>query len=257
MDHQWGTGLTPSGKPHYESMRAAGNLAPAPVPGWDFFCLNFDGNRSITLNGIHNTSNLPFVHQTGPTPPGKMTSQVVGKYMDSFGVPFNVSGMLIVDEWRKSDHSPNPAKYGDTHTWFPHRWSFELMEPVLPKVLRCFHLVPICPQTQALFFANGSQYVEAAVDIIEGRGDGEGVKIGMGTAESVGYANNTETTLNLAGIAPTPDVLALIKEAYTVTDAMKILSLGYLALDPAHKAKLDALMACGSFPPAARPMSCS
>jgi predicted secreted hydrolase len=122
MDHQWGTGLTPTGSPRHESVRAAANLQPAPVPGWDFFVMHLKGNYSITLNSVHTAENMPFVHQTGPVPPGPMQAAVTGKYMDAYGVCFNVSGQLTIDDWRKSDHSPNPAKYINTETWMPHGW---------------------------------------------------------------------------------------------------------------------------------------
>jgi thiamine monophosphate synthase len=49
---------------------------------------------------------------------------------------------------------------------------------LVPAKQRSLRLVPICDKTQALFFANSAQYIEAAVDVL----DADGVRIGDGTS---------------------------------------------------------------------------
>ena len=246
MDHQWGTG----GGSRHEALRAA-SLENTSVPGWDFFWMNFDGPYSMTLNSLHTTANLPFINQTGPTPPPKMTAAVVGKYMDPFGTAFNVSGQLTVTDWRKTDHSPNPAKYANPGTWVPHGWSFALEEKVVPERLRSFTAVPLNDTAQALFFASGHQYVEAPTRLL----DAEGHMVGTGFSEAVGYPDNVPNILTLAGVPVTPEILALIAKSNLITPEMKIAAYFYLLIK-AHKDELDRLVACGSFPATARPANC-
>ena len=109
FDHQWGLGLAPNGSPRPDVLRAAANLNPSKSLGWDFFVANFfDGPRSLTLNSIHDADSARFLNQTGDKPPGTLTAPVIGKYMDPFGVLFNISGLLEIDDWRKTGPAPDP-----------------------------------------------------------------------------------------------------------------------------------------------------
>jgi predicted secreted hydrolase len=247
FDHQWGIGLCPSGVPRHEVMRASANLQPQGQ-GWDFFALDLDGPVSFTFNSLHDQSSLPFLRQTGPTPPGVMTAPLVGKYMDPAGTVFNVSGTLRVAKWRKTDHTPDAAKYPNVPTWVPHGWEIALTEPVVPEPLRRLALEPLSDGANTLFFANGSQYVEAAVRV---RGSG-GEVVGRGFAEATAYADNLHNAMHLAGV---PADLAPLFAAQPPSTLMKLLSWLYM-LKPGSQAALKKLIACGSFPPPARPTDC-
>ncbi len=79
LDHQWGT----SGNPKLEVLRAAGNLAPAGPGGWDFFPMNFTGNRAMVVYFLHTADFLQFYGVTDDQPkPGTMTVPVKGQYVD-------------------------------------------------------------------------------------------------------------------------------------------------------------------------------
>ncbi|HEX8457723.1 MAG TPA: lipocalin-like domain-containing protein [Pyrinomonadaceae bacterium] len=250
LDHQWCLAMSPSGSPRHEVMRAAANLNPQPELGWDFFAINFDGDYSMTLNSIHDQESLKFIRQTGETPPPAMTAPVVGKYMDACGTPFNISGQLKVTDWRKTQHSPNPEKYQSVGTWVPHGWEFTLQERVVPERLRKFRMEPIADEAQAFFFANGSQYVEAAVRLI----DADEKMSGVAYAEAVAYVDNLPTILRLAGL-PVNDENTALFTAAPPSPEMVALSLLYF-LQPGAHAELDRLIKCGSFPPAPRPTNC-
>jgi hypothetical protein len=250
FDHQWGLGLVPTGASRYASLRASANLAPQSVPGWDFFLMNFDGPYSMTLNSLHSEKNLPFINQTGPKPPPPMDAPVVGKFMDRYGTVFNVSGQLRVSEWRKTNHTPNPAKYTNVPTWVPHGWEITLQEKVVPEHLRRLLITAICDDAQALFFANGAQYVEAATDLI----DANDKKMGRGYAEAVSYVDNLPTIISLAGMPVTDELLALFKTT-PPSLLMKLGSFLYL-LQPWARQEVDRLLQCASLPPTARPSTC-
>ena len=250
FDHQWGLGMVPSGSPRQEVMRASANLHPT-VFGWDFFVANVekDGRPySFTFNSIHDGKSLPYLKQTGPEPPPNMEAGLVGKYVDPFGVEFNVSGRLTVSAWKKTDHTPNPEKYPNNPTWVPHGWEFELTEPVVPEDLRRLRMVPICDSAQALFFANGAQYVEAATVVLDGASN----EVGSGFSEATAYVDNLAGILGLAGIPVNEENLALFSEE-KVGPALWAESLWCWL---AHQKQFKALLACGSFPPAARPLEC-
>jgi predicted secreted hydrolase len=249
FDHQWGVGLAPSGAPRPEVMRASANLQPPQGQGWDFFALNLDGPVAFTFNSLHDQSSLPFMRQTGPTPPGVMTSPVVGKYMDPAGTVFNVSGTLRIARWRKTDHTPNAARYPNTPTWVPHGWEFTLTEAVVPERLRRMTLEALQDGANTLFFANGSQYVEAAVRVRDAGGEA----VGHGFAEATAYADNLHNVMHLAGV---PAELEPLFRADPPSLLMKVLS-GLYMLNPGNQATLKKLIACGSFPPPARPTDCA
>lgn len=251
FDHQWGTGLTPTGSPRYESLRASANLSPQKPVGWDFFVMNFDGGSSMTLNSIHTAASVKYTHQTGPTPPSDVPPvAVVGKYMDPYGTVFNVSGLLTITDWRKTDHYPNPEKYKSTPTWVPHGWTFVLEEKVVPEQLRTLTAEPITDDAQALFFSQGAQYVEAATRLM----GADNKRVGVGYSEAVGYVDSHESTLLLAGLPATEEMQKLFNEA-PPTWLMKFLSFLYM-LQPTAKAEVQSLIACGSFAPSPRPFGC-
>src|SRR5687768_5178181 len=89
LDHQWGTGMVPNGAPVVEVMRALSNLEPSAPGGWEFFALNLEDGGGITLSHMHTPADLPWMFQTGPTPPPTRPAvPVSGKYMDRFGTTF-------------------------------------------------------------------------------------------------------------------------------------------------------------------------
>jgi predicted secreted hydrolase len=247
FDHQWGVGLLPQAAPPVEALRAAANLNAGGPGGWDFFTANLDGPHSLTLNASHTSEMERFLNQSGATPPGPLTgARVAGKYMDPFGTVFNVSGTMDIDDWRKTQPAANPAKYPNTEIWVPHGWRFTLLEGVLPDNLRELRYRPICDSAQALTYANGARYVEAACRVFDAKGE----RIGIGYSEAVGYVDSLRTFLSLAGLPVTEEALALFR-APPVDPALWLESLLYMA-DPAHQAELKRITACGSFPPGPR-----
>jgi len=244
FDHQWGLGLAPGGAPRHEVLRASANLSPAGS-GWDFFVANLEGPYSFTFNAGH-TDSAAFMRQTGPTPPGTMHSPLVGKYMDPYGTVFNVSGTLAVTAWKKADHSPNRALYDNVPTWVPNRWEFALVEPVVPERLRKLTFEPICDDANALYFGNGSQYVEAATRVL----DASGTCVGTGYSEATAYVDSLGTTMHLAGV---PREQIDVFRNHAPSTAMKLMSEAYVLL---HQGTLKELLACGSFPPGPRPAGC-
>lgn len=201
FDHQWGV----LGVPRTEVLRAASNLMPAGPGGWDWFEMQFDGDRQITVVGMHNHDHIQYYFQDGPTPPGTMSIKVTGKYMDEHGTTMEATGVLNVTDWVKSDQTPDPTRYWSTTTWHPNRWEFEFDAPVSPE-LRNIILVPFNPKGSLAFWNAGQQYQEAPVHILNASGD----KIGRGYAESVSYANTNKNRLELAGMPTTPEMLALL-----------------------------------------------
>jgi len=250
FDHQWGLGLAPNGSPRHAVLRASANLNSTLSAGWDFFVANLDGPYSLTLNSIHDADSLKFMNQTGPQPQGTMHAAVVGKFMDRYGVQFNVSGTLDIDQWRKTGPAPNPAKYPNTPTWVPHHWIFRLTEGVVPIHLRKLEARAICDDANALQFANGSRYVEAALDYY----DAAGKAVGTGYAEAVGYVDARIARLSLAGLPTTPEVQALFAEP-KMTPSLWLESFIYM-LSPANQAELKRLGACAQFAPGPRPLNC-
>lgn len=252
FDHQWGLGLAPTGSPRQDVLRATANLSPSKSLGWDFFVANFfDGPRSLTLNSIHNADSARFLNQTGDKQPGTLTAPVVGKYMDPFGVLFNISGLLEIDDWRKTGPAPDPAKYPNTPTWVPHHWIFTLTEGVVPENLRKLEARAICDDANALQFANGARYVEAAIDYF----GADGTAVGTGYAEAVGYLDALVTRLSLAGLPTTPESQALFREG-PIPLALWLESVAYM-LSPANQAEFKRLTACAQFAPGPRPLDCA
>lgn len=243
MDHQWGLGMLPTSVPRYPVMQAAGNLS-AGGPGWDFFALNLDDGSALTLSSLHTAESAKFSNQTGPTPPGAMTLQVAGKYMDPYGVVFNASGTITVSEWAQTDSTPNPDKYVNTPTWVPHGASFTLLEGVLPDNLKQFTLEHICKSAQCLWYGEGMRYVEAAVNVI----GADGTRIGAGYQEAVGYPNTLTTILSLAGMPATPEILALFQKQ-PLPPGLVLESLIFFLM---NQDAFKALISAGSLPPSPR-----
>jgi predicted secreted hydrolase len=201
FDHQWGNFLA---VPNSEVLRAAGNVAPAGPRGWDWFMAQFHGSREITLAGPHSTENMAFYQQTGPNPPGTMTVDVIGKYMDPDSVTTSIQGKLEVTDWVLSVDTPSPETYPPTYSWYPNKWEFTFGEDV-PEDIRVFTMEPIVSSGQSGFFANTVQYSEGAVYLIGPNGE----DLGRGFAESTGYANTLPNMLRLIGIPATAENLEL------------------------------------------------
>lgn len=232
FDHQWSTGLG-GGAPRTEVLRAATSLSPSAPEGWDWFMAQFDDDRQLTLAAAHTIENRAFYFQTGATPPGTMTAPVTGKFIDHDGSVRDVSGSLVVDEWIRSEDSPDPSRYWPTGTWYPNRWVFELAAD-LPAEARTFTMTPVVQSGQSGFFANGAQYSEGAVELR----DGGGTIVGRGFAESVDYADTTANVLALAGLPVTAEMLALF-QAQHPTPALAAESAAYVA---AHADELAAAL---------------
>lgn len=248
FDHQWGTGMVPAGAPTSEVMRAAANLnTAARAPGWEFIVMNFPDGSALTLNHLHTPADLPWLNQSGPTPPPvRPAVSIVGKYMDAYGTCFNVSGMLTIDAWARGATSPDAGTYPISNVWFPFGWTLEMCDTLLPERLRSLRLNPIGSDPSAMFFANTSQYCETPVTIVDANGE----VYGRGFCESVGYASSTASAVALAGL---PADVAQQINPVPPSPLLKLLSLVNVTL---NKKELDAVIACGSLPPAARDCGC-
>jgi predicted secreted hydrolase len=201
FDHQWGNLAAVANS---EVLRAAGNVAPAGPRGWDWFMAQFNGSREITVAGPHSIDNMIFYQQTGPNPPGTMTVDVFGKYMDPDSVTTSIQGKLAVTDWILSVDTPSPATYPPTYSWYPNKWEFTFGDDV-PEDIRVFTMEAIVSTGQSGFFANGAQYSEGAVYLIGPNGE----DLGRGFAESTGYANTLPNMLRLIGIPATSENLEL------------------------------------------------
>ena len=133
----------------------------------------------------------------------------------------------------------------------PHHWTFTLTEGVVPENLRKLEARAICDDANALQFANGARYVEAAIDYF----GADGTAVGTGYAEAVGYLDALVTRLSLAGLPTSPETQALFREG-PITPALWLESFTYM-LNPANKAEFKRLVACGQFPLGPRPLDCA
>jgi hypothetical protein len=227
FDHQWGT-LAAVGQS--EVLRAATNLTPRAPAGWDWFMTHFTGNRQITAFSIHSNERLEFYRQMGTTAPGTMTVPLKAKFMDADAATHDVIGTLSVTEWILSIDTPAPVVYPPTYTWYPNRWEFEFGDDV-PEDIRSFVMVPIVQTGQSGFFANGAQYSEGAVYLL----DPSGADLGRGFAESVGYAFTLPNQLRLVGVPVTDDSITLYSNT-APDDGMVLASQAYTYL---HGAELQ------------------
>ena len=231
FDHQWGY---LSGAAATPVMRAAAWASDPQPLGWDWFMTHLTQDRQITMFAPHAKSLAEFYEQAGPTPPGTMTVQIKGTMMNADRATSMVVGTLEVNDWIKAEHSPNPARYLVTDTWYPNRWHFTFGEDV-PADIREFIMTPIVDEAQAGFFANGAQYAEGAVVITAP----DGTELGRGFAESVSFADTRRTVHRLAGV---PDTDAEIK-ALSLRTAPKALALLNIAYVLTHQADLNEILA--------------
>jgi hypothetical protein len=199
LDHQWGT----SGNPKLEVLRAAGNLAPAGPGGWDFFPMNFTGNRAMVVYFLHTADFLQFYGVTDDQPkPGTMTVPVKGQYVDENDNPTQVTGTLSVTDWISATTTPDPAQYPVTHVWHPNNWVFNFPNPTtVPAELQNLTLTPITTQPSTLFFSGGAQYQEAPSNIT----NGDNLVVGTGYGESTGYAGIGAVKTNAFALAGLPN----------------------------------------------------
>ena len=137
----------------------------------------------------------------------------------------------------RADHSPDPARYAPTGTWYPARWEFRFDDGV-PADIAVFSMTPIVSEAQSGFFANGAQYCEGAVVLR----DAQGRDVGRGFAESVAYADTRRTVHRLAGLDASDDAVAALGDPEP-TAAEKIANTLYVA---AHKKELEAVVAASA-----------
>lgn len=234
FDHQWGA---IDGVPRSAVLRAANN-AQEPAPGgWDWFMAQFDGDRQLTVFAPHANARRAFYEQNGPNPPGTMTAAVAGTYMDADRRTRIIRGTLDITDWVRADHSPDPARYLVTDTWYPARWQFRFAEGV-PDDIATFTMTPIVREAQSGFFANGAQYCEGAVVLH----DAEGRDVGRGFAESVAYADTRRTIHRLAGLDESDEAIAALRPP--APSAAERLANGlYVAT---HKKELEEIIAASA-----------
>lgn len=215
-DHQYGTGMMPSGNPRTEALRAVTNVTAAlkgEVPdGWDWLMFQFDDNTEMSLASLHTLKNKSFYEQTGTNPPGTMQAGASGNFVRADGSYKTVKATIEVPKWIKSKISYGP--YLPSNTWYPDRVKVMVEDDELHQ--REVYMVPIVSNGQQGYFAHGSQYSEGAVYLE----DKDGKRIGRGFLESTGYVDGVPQILDMLGIAATADTLKLMKPS--VLDAAQI-----------------------------------
>jgi predicted secreted hydrolase len=205
FDHQWGTSLVAS--PRSDVTRAAKNLDPSTLHGWDWFMAQFDDGRQISGSSLHTEENLNFFFQDGDEAPGVMEAPVNGRLMVGDGSVQLIKGTVVIDDWIRSTGSPDPDIYTPTNTWYPNHWTYTFGEDT-PEELRTFSLTPIVDGGQSGFFAHGPQYSEGAAIVTDAAGN----EIGRGFGESVNYANTIDLMMELAGLPGTDHMIALLQD---------------------------------------------
>ncbi len=126
------------------------NIKLDPKPsGWDWFMVQVTGDRQVTVFAPHDNEHKEFYEQTGTTPPGVMTVQVSGTYMDANKETAMARGTLQITDWIKADHSPNPERYLITNTWYPNGWSFTFDEVVPADIRQTAHRLAGLPGSAA------------------------------------------------------------------------------------------------------------
>lgn len=202
FDHQWGYLST---TPRSHVLKAAKYSSTPDPEGWDWFMVQFTGDRQVTMFAPHSNEYIDFYFQTGDNPPGPMTRRVGGTYMDTDKSTRLVWGTMVVDDWVKVERSPRPDRYPPTHTWHPNHYQFTFDD--LPSDVADFTLTPIVDGGQSAFFATGIQICEGAVVVK----DSSGSDIGRGFAEAVNYADATPNMVRLAGVPDTADMVELLR----------------------------------------------
>jgi hypothetical protein len=232
FDHQWGTSLVAS--PRTEVTRAAKNVGPVTIAGWDWFMAQFDSGHQLAGGALHTVENLPFYFQTGDTPPGPMEAPVKGRLMVGDGSVKLIEGTVLIDDWVKSTGSPDPDLYWPTNTWYPNHWSYTFGEDV-PEEVRSFTMEPIVAGGQSGFFATGAQYSEGAVILRDAAGN----EAGRGFGESVNYADTVANIMALAGLPDTAELRELLQQQ-APSDELIAESMAYVV---AHQDELNAVIA--------------
>jgi predicted secreted hydrolase len=200
FDHQWGF---LSGVSEHEVLRASQAIdAPNPA-GWDWFMAQLTGDRQVTMFAQHRNEDREHYFDDGADAPATMTRRVGGTYMDETGATSLVWGTMVIDDWVKVEHTPDPDRYPATHTWHPNHYRFAFDD--LPDDISTFTMTPIVEGGQSAFFSHGVQICEGAVVVA----DAEGNDIGRGFAEAVNYADTLANSLRLAGLPVTDEMLAL------------------------------------------------
>jgi hypothetical protein len=203
LDHEWGT----TGNPKQEVVRAALNLAPGGPGGWDFFPMNFSGNRAMVVYFLHTAAFAQFYGVSDDQPkPGTMTVPIKGQYVDANDNATEITGSLNVTDWVSATTSPDPSRYPVTHVWHPNKWVFTFTDPTpVPVDLQNLTMTPITTQPSTLFFSGGVQYQEAPSNVT----NGDNVAVGTGYGESTGYAGIPAVQANsfaIAGLPNTPNL---------------------------------------------------
>lgn len=202
FDHQWGYLST---VPRSHVLKAAKYSSTPDPEGWDWFMVQFDGDRQVTMFAPHSNEFIDFYFQTGDDPPGPMTRRVGGTFMDADKSTRLVWGTMVVDDWVKTEHSPRPDRYPPTHTWHPNHYRFTFDD--IPEEIATFTLTPIVSGGQSAFFATGIQICEGAVVVA----DPKGTEIGRGFAEAVYYADGHPNMVRLAGVDDTDEMVELLR----------------------------------------------
>ncbi len=232
FDHQWGSSLVSS--PKSEVTRAAKNLTPPTIGGWDWFMAQFDDGFQIAGSALHTEENLIYYFQTGDTPPSAMEAPVKGRLMTGDGTVKLVNGTVLVNDWHQSTSTPDPDLYWPTGTWYPNHWTYTFGEDV-PEQIRTFSMKPIVEGGQSGFFANGAQYSEGATFVFNEAGE----DVGRGFGESVNYADTLDNIVAIAGLEMSPEMESLL-QAPQPSRQLQAESLSYVSK---HQEELNEVIA--------------
>jgi predicted secreted hydrolase len=240
-DHQWGTGFMPPGAPQHGVLRASQNLSQPAPGGWDWFMFQFypdaniskDGEVQITVAALHTLANQAYYKQSGPTPPPVMVADFNGKYIDPKNNAVPITGTMTVSKWVQVNFSPDPKVYLPTNTWYPAHYEFSITGTAVSPAISHFFVTPLIASGQTGFFGNGLQYTEGGATIT----NASGTEIGRGFAEGTGWADNTETVIQLAGLQVNAETKSFMK-APVPSAWMKIISTLWIWIKGAELKKL-------------------
>ncbi|MCL5795153.1 MAG: hypothetical protein M1338_02250, partial [Patescibacteria group bacterium] len=196
MDNQWTAGIMPAGYADNIFIRALSNILnwyKGQTPqawGWDWVEAQFDDNTGVTISSMHSVQSKDL-NNLGENPPGDVTRDAYGKYINTDGSAEDLNGKLTINKWVKS-----PA----SGAWFPNGWVLDF-----PSKNLNFTMTPTV-DGQLFQTKSSAEFREGGV-IITGKRDGQDIA-GVGFGEGVGYAGEDyyyKTFFKNLGINDTPE----------------------------------------------------
>ena len=226
MDHQWLSGISPTGYPLNIIIQAIANITegfsgktPATF-GWDWSDVQFDDNTEITFASPHAVKTA-ILKNMGEDPPENVTRDISGKYIDEKGIGENIKGTVTINKWMRSPKS---------HAWYPNGWEVNIPDKKLKFTMRS-------TVDDQFIYSVASEIREGGV-IVKGTKDGKEIS-GYGFGEGVNYAGeafplkanmdllgieDNETNRKLLGPSP-PGVWLVIQSFIVLVSPVALLAL--------------------------------